>query len=286
LPVVPLMDILDRAFAERYGVAAFNIVNDLTLEAVLATAVELRSPVIVQTSVKTVRSIGGKVLFAMWREMTAEVDVPVSLHLDHCPDRSVITECLKIGWNSVLFDGSQLPVEENARQTAEVVKQAHAYGAHVEGEIEPITGVEDGIGSDGDAGQEPLAVALEFIRTTGVDVFAPAIGNAHGMYSQAPDLDVQRVSDIVAAEPVPIALHGGTGMSDAQFRDLISRGCAKINISTALKMAFMQSSLAHLERAQAAGKWDPPSMFGDVRVAVMKMASEHIDRFGSANRAW
>jgi len=273
LPVLPLMDILDRAFRERYGVAAFNVVNDLTLEAVVAAAAELSSPVIVQTSVKTVRSIGSKLLFAMWREITAGVDVPVSLHLDHCPDRSVITECLKRGWNSVLFDGSRLPVEENLRQTAEVVIEARHYGAHVEGEIEPITGVEDGIGSDEDTGRESLDVALRFIRATGIDVFAPAIGNAHG-------------SDIVAVEPVPIALHGGTGMTDAQFVDLISRGCAKINISTALKMTFMQSSLAHLESARAKDKWDPPSLFTDVRAAVMEMARAHIRRFGSEGKAW
>jgi ketose-bisphosphate aldolase len=280
------MDILDRAFHDRYGVAAFNIVNDLTLDAVLASAVDLRAPVIVQTSVKTVRSIGSRLLFATWTEMASGVDIPVSLHLDHCPDRSMITECLKMGWNSVLFDGSRLPVEENARQTAEVVIEARHYGAHVEGEIEPITGVEDGIGSDEDAGRESLEVALEFIRATGIDVFAPAIGNAHGMYKQSPDLDMERVSEIVASEPVPIALHGGTGMSDAQFVELISRGCAKINISTALKMAFMQSSLLHLESARATDKWDPPSMFRDVRAAVMQMASDHIGRFGSAGKAW
>ena len=286
MPVLPLMDILDRAFRERYGVAAFNVVNDLTLAAVVAAAAELSSPVIVQTSVKTVRSIGSKLLFAMWREITAGVDVPVALHLDHCPDRSVITECLKRGWNSVLFDGSRLPVEENLRQTAEVVIEARHYGAHVEGEIEPITGVEDGIGSDEDTGRESLDVALRFIRATGIDVFAPAIGNAHGMYKQTPHLDMQRVSDIVAVEPVPIALHGGTGMTDAQFVDLISRGCAKINISTALKMTVMQSSLAHLESARAKDKWDPPSLFTDVRAAVMEMARAHIRRFGSEGKAW
>ena len=286
MPVLPLMDILDRAFRERYGVAAFNVVNDLTLEAVVAAAAELSSPVIVQTSVKTVRSIGSKLLFAMWREITAGVDVPVSLHLDHCPDRSVITECLKRGWNSVLFDGSRQPGEENLRPTAEVVIEARHYGAHVEGEIEPITGVEDGIGSDEDTGRESLDVALRFIRATGIDVFAPAIGNAHGMYKQTPHLDMQRVSDIVAVEPVPIALHGGTGMTDAQFVDLISRGCAKINISTALKMTFMQSSLAHLESARAKDKWDPPSLFTDVRAAVMEMARAHIRRFGSEGKAW
>jgi ketose-bisphosphate aldolase len=285
LPVVSLMDILGPAFAERYGVAAFNVVNDLTLEAVLAAAVELRAPVIVQTSVKTVRAIGAKVLFSMWDAMTAGLPVPVTLHLDHCPDRGVISECLKMGWNSVLFDGSRLSVPENARQTAAVVAEAHGLGAHVEGEIEPITGVEDGIGSDEEAGREPLDVALEFIAATGIDVFAPAIGNAHGMYRQAPALDAQRVSDIVAAHPLPIALHGGSGMTGDQFADLISRGCAKINISTALKRAFMQANLTHLSDAQAQGKWDPPSLFSDVRTAVVQMASEHILRFGSAGKA-
>lgn len=213
--------------------------NDLTLEAVLAAAVENASPLIVQTSVKTVKSIGSDVLYAMWTAMTAGIEVPVALHLDHCPEREVITECLRRGWNSVLFDASKLPVEENMRQTVEVVAEARAYGAAVEGEIESITGVDDGIGSDIAAERQDLAVALEFLRTTQVDVFAPAIGNAHGSYKQAPVLDAQRVSDIVAACPVPRALHGGSGLSDEQFRDLISRGCAKVNISTALKETFI-----------------------------------------------
>jgi ketose-bisphosphate aldolase len=286
VPVVSLKEIVDRAFGERYGVAAINIVNDLTLEAVLAAAVEQRSPVIIQTSVKTVRSVGADLLIAMWREMTAGIEVPVSLHLDHCPDRAVISMCLDKGWNSVLFDGSRLPVQENQRQTVEVVAEAHAHGAHVEGEIEAITGVEDDIGSDEEAKRESLPVALEFIRETGIDVFAPAIGNAHGVYRAEPHLDAQRVSDIVAAQPIPIALHGGTGMTDAQFTDLIARGCAKVNISTALKIAYMQSNLAFLRGAEERDQWDPPSLFGAVRATVKDLAADHMRRFGSVGRAW
>jgi len=286
VPVVPLKDVVDRAFAGRYGVAAINVVNDLTLEAVLAAAVRERSPVIVQTSVKTVHSIGMDLLFAMWRELTAGIEVPVSLHLDHCPDREVITSCLRKGWNSVLFDASALPVQENRRQTIEVVAEARAYGAHVEGEIEAITGVEDGIGSDEEARRQSLPVALDFIRATGIDVFAPAIGNAHGVYRSEPKLDAQRVSDIVAAEPIPIALHGGTGMTDAQFTDLIARGCAKVNISTALKVTYMQGNLAYLRGAEERDSWDPPSLFGAVRAAVIDMASSHMRKFGSVGKAW
>lgn len=283
--VAPLTEILSGPFAERYAVPAINVFNDLTMEAVLAAAVEQRSPLIVQTSVKTVKSIGSDVLYAMWTAMTAGIEVPVALHLDHCPEREVITECLRRGWNSVLFDASKLPVEENMRQTVEVVAEARAYGAAVEGEIESITGVEDGVGSDTAAEQQTLEVALEFLRTTGVDVFAPAIGNAHGSYKQAPVLDAQRVSDIVAAHPVPIALHGGSGLSDEQFHDLISRGCAKVNISTALKEKFMKSSLAFLETAAERQKWDPPSLFRSVRQDVIDMTGSLITLFGSAGRA-
>ena len=286
MPVVSLKEIVDRAFAERYGVAAINVVNDLSMEAVLAAAVEQRSPVIVQTSVKTVRSVGLDLLFAMWRELTAGIEVPVSLHLDHCPDRDVLSACLRKGWNSVLFDASRLPVEENERQTVEVVAEARSYGAAVEGEIEAITGVEDDIGSDEEAQRQSLPVALEFIRTTGIDVFAPAIGNAHGVYHAEPHLDAQRVSDIVAAEPIPIALHGGTGMTDAQFTDLIARGCAKVNISTALKVTYMKANLAFLRGAEERGTWDPPSLFSSVRGAVLDMAADHMRRFGSVGKAW
>jgi ketose-bisphosphate aldolase len=285
VPVVPLKDIVDRAFAERYGVAAINIVNDLTLEAVLAAAVQERSPLIVQTSVKTVRSIGLDLLYAMWRELTADIDVPVSLHLDHCPDREVISSCLRKGWNSVLFDASALPVEENKRQTIEVVAEARSYGASVEGEIESITGVEDGIGSNTESQRQSLPVALDFIRATGVDVFAPAIGNAHGVYRTEPRLDAQRVSDIVAAQPVPIALHGGTGMTDAQFADLIARGCAKVNISTALKVRYMRASLAFLRDAEERDRWDPPSLFTAVRAEIIDMAAGFMGRFGSVGQA-
>lgn len=286
MPVVPLKEIVDRAFAERYGVAAINVVNDLTLEAVLAAAVEQHSPVIVQTSVKTVRAIGIQLLFAMWRELTAGISVPVSLHLDHCPDRAFISDCLRQGWNSALFDGSSLPVQENLRQTMNVVAEARSYGANVEGEIEAITGVEDGIGSDEEAQRQSLPIALEFIRKSGVDVFAPAIGNAHGVYRAEPHLDAQRVSDIVAAQPIPIALHGGTGMTDAQFTDLIGRGCAKVNISTALKVRYMQANLSFLREAEQRDSWDPPSLFSSVRVAVRDMAADHMRRFGSVGKAW
>lgn len=285
MAVTPLRDILASAFDARYGVPAINVFNDLTMEGVLAGAVAVNSPVIVQTSVKTVRSAGVDVLAAMWRTLTAGIEVPCALHLDHCPDRTVLSDCLRHGWNSVLFDASELPVAENQRQTVEVVREAREFGADVEGEIESITGVEDDHGSDDAARRESLEVSLKFIEETGIDVFAPSIGNAHGTYRSVPMLDMQRVSDIVTARPIPIALHGGSGLTSAQFADLIARGCAKVNISTSLKEVFMKSGLGFLREAERKDKWDPPSLFRQTREDVVSLVGHLATQFGSAGKA-
>jgi fructose-bisphosphate aldolase class II len=283
MPVVPMREILDRAFAERYGVAAINVVDDLSLEAVLAAATELEAPLIVQTSLKTVKSIGVGPFYAMWRARADEVPVPVTLHLDHCPDREWISTCLRAGWNSVLFDGSELAVDENTRQTIEVVAEADRYGAQVEGEIESVLGVEDGVGSDEAAEIHPTEVSAQFIEATGIYSFAPAIGTAHGLYKAEPKLTPERVTEIVEQHPIPMVLHGGTGLTEAQFADLIARGCAKVNISTALKIAFVDAHRDYLEANP--GKHDPPSLLKHVREAVKAMAEHHIRTFGSAGRA-
>ena len=265
MPVVPLKDVLDRAFKERYGVAAFNIVNDLTLEAVLAAAVELRAPVIVQTSVKTVKSIGRDVLYGMWRSMTAGIEVPVTLHLDHCPEREVISACLEGGWNSVLFDASSLPVEENQRQTIEVVAEARRFGAHVEGEIEGIKGVEDGVGSDEESDPTVARRGARRSSERPASIVSRRRSAMRTACTPAPRRSTRNASPTSSRrEPIPIALHGGSGMTDAQFADLIARGCAKVNISTALKRTYMQSNLPFLRETEAADKWDPPSLFTHV----------------------
>jgi fructose-bisphosphate aldolase class II len=283
MPVVPMRAILDPAFAERYGVAAINVVDDLSLEAVLAAATDLDAPLIVQTSLKTVKAMGARQFMAIWRARTEELPVPVTLHLDHCPEREWISICLREGWNSVLFDGSELDVEENTRQTIEVVAEAEGYGAQVEGEIESVVGVEDGIGTEEGGEVHPVEVSNDFIAATGVYSFAPAIGTAHGLYKAAPELRPERVSEIVAVHPIPQVLHGGTGLSEDQFSDLIARGCAKVNISTALKIAFIDAHREYLDANP--GKHDPPSLFAHVRAAVKEMAEYHIRTFGSAGRA-
>lgn len=283
MPVVPTREILERAFKERYGVAAINVVNDLTMEAVLAAAEELKAPVIIQTSVKHVKMTGLDAMYAMWKAYTTDISVPVALHLDHCPERDLISACLAKGWNSVLFDASKLTVEENQRQCIEVVAEARRHGADVEGEIEGFKRTEEMTGDEAQHVQR-LETVVEFVKATGVDVFAPAIGNAHGTYKTTPKLDSQRVTDIVEATGKPVALHGGTGMAPEQFSDLIARGCAKVNISTALKIAFMKSGFDFM--TEHPGDYDPPKIFTAQRAAVMEMARHHIQLFGSEGKAW
>ena len=285
MPVVSLKEIVDRSFAERYGVPAINIFNDLTLEAVLAGAVQASSPVIVQTSVKTVKSMGVELLAAMWRGLTRGNLLPRGPPLVSFPAPSCITAVLEKRRDPVPLFAPSPRAGRKPRQSIEVVAEARRHGAHVEGEIESITGVEDDHGSDEESVRQSLEVQLEFLRATGVDVFAPAIGNAHGSYKTTPVLDGERISQLVAAYPVPIALHGGSGLTDDQFRDLIGRGCAKVNISTALKELFMKSELEFLQQAAERGTWDPPSLFRHTRSRVIDLVVGYAEVFGSAGKA-
>ena len=283
MPAVPMMDILKPAFAKRYGVGAFNIFNDLTMEAVLAAAEEVRSPVIVQVSLKTVKTTGARLLPLMFQELAARVTIPATLHLDHCPDLDVLQDCLEAGWNSVLFDGSGLSYEENLAQTRRVVEMARRHGAAVEGELEAIKGVEDGVGSEAEGRIVPLDQAIDFLAQTGIDSFAPAIGTAHGVYNTTPRINLKRVEDIVAARPIPIVLHGGTGLSDETFRSLIARGAAKVNISTQLKIVYADAYAKYLAAHPA--EYNPMKLLQAVRADVKGMVGTFLRTFGSAGQA-
>jgi len=283
MPVVPMPEILQPAFEKRYGVGAFNIVDDVTMQAVLAAAAKARSPVIVQVSVKTVKVWGAKLIQIMFAEMARKVPIPATLHLDHCPDRKVIRECLESGWNSVLFDGSKLDYEEVLQQTKEVVALARKYGAAVEGEVEAVKGVEDGVGGDYSTPIIPLDKAVAFIRETGIDSFAAGIGTAHGLYEGEPKINFQRVSEIVAAQSTPLVLHGGTGLSEEVFTELIARGEAKVNISTQLKITMADTYRSYLNAHPT--EYDPLKLLGAVGDQVAKMVGEFLHIFGSEGKA-
>jgi ketose-bisphosphate aldolase len=234
-----MTEMLRQADRSRYAVGAFNILDYNSMKAVVHSAMELNSPVIVQTSVKTVIYWGYETIAGWVAELAAESDVPVAIHLDHCKEIEVIKKCIDRGWTSVMIDASSLPFEENLALTEQVVELASPQGVSVEAELGEIGGVEDDISvADEDAFLADPNKAVRFCREVTLDCFAPAIGTAHGLYRGEPKIDFQRLEVIAASTDVPLALHGGTGLSDEIFRKCISLGCAKVNISTQLKHVF------------------------------------------------
>lgn len=283
MSAVSMQEILRDAFSKRYGVGAFNIVDYITMDAVLSSAEQVKSPVIVQVSVKTVKTMGAKLIQAMFSELAARVTIPATLHLDHCPDRKIIEECIAAGWNSVLFDASNLSYEDNLAQTMEVVKFAHQSGVSVEGELEAVKGVEDGVGSEEGGAVVSLERAVEFIRKTHIDSFAPAIGTAHGLYKGVPKINFVRIDEIISAEPIPLVVHGGTGLTDETFKKLILGGAVKVNISTQLKIDLVEAYRAYLNAMPA--EYEPLKMFSSVKKSLIPRIVEYLRTFGSEGMA-
>lgn len=269
----------------EFAVPAVNVVDELSLRAVVDAAEETYAPIIVQLSVKTVRSIGLKLLTSMFRNSAAAASVPVALHLDHCPDRAMIDQVVRAGWSSVLFDASDRDLATAESETREVVEQAHAAGVDVESEIENVIGVEDGVGSDVAVHSYSVEELLAVAERTNADLLAPQLGTAHGMYTSAPLLLPQRARELADRTDRSIVLHGGTGLTEADFRLFISAGVSKINISTALKRAYMQSAHESLNRSAETNKWDPTTLFKDISTAVKSNVLDHIEQFGADGRA-
>jgi len=283
MAIVSLPEIMDPAFEERYGVAAFNAVDDITMDGLIRAAEESRSPLIIQISVKTVHFWGADVIKDMFTDMAGRVTVPVTLHLDHCPDPMVAKTCLEAGWNSVLFDGSGLSYEENFARTVEVVNMANQTGASVEGELVTVGGVEDDVGSDEEGELLPIEKEIEFIRKSGIYCYAPPIGTAHGFYKAAPTIRYERIQQLVDVTQMPMVLHGGSGLSNEVFTRLIARGAAKVNISTDLKKTYADGFRTYLEEKPK--EYNPLKLIGSVRNDVMKMAQAYFKIFGSEGKA-
>jgi fructose-bisphosphate aldolase class II len=283
MTVVSLPEVMDPAFEGRYGVAAFNAVDDITMDGLIRAAEQARSPLIIQISVKTVHFWGADVIADMFRDMARRVDIPATLHLDHCPDPEVARICLEAGFNSVLFDGSGMSYDENYAHTAEIVKLARQTGASVEGELVTVGGVEDGIGSDEEGALLPIEQEIAFIRETGIYCYAPPIGTAHGFYKAAPTIRYDRIRQLVEETNMPMVLHGGSGLENDVFKRLIALGAAKVNISTDLKKTYSDGFRAYLDAHPA--EYNPLKLIGAVRADVSTMAAEYFTIFGSEGKA-
>ena len=244
--LVSLNDVLPRARDGHYAVGLFNTTDTDMLQAVIAAAEDTGSPVIIGTA-EVLLPYGDLPLIAPSVLAAARrASVPVVVHYDHGLTFERCMQALSLGFSSVMFDGSAGDVAQNLADTREVVRIAHAMGASVEGEIGHVG---EAAAGDGDVSDRYTTKeeALAFIDATGVDALAIAIGTAHGQYKQKPKLDIGRLAAIRAVTDVPLVLHGGSGLSDDDFRNSIREGIAKVNIFTDLCLAgssAMQASLA------------------------------------------
>ncbi|MBQ6967379.1 MAG: class II fructose-bisphosphate aldolase [Lachnospiraceae bacterium] len=236
--LVNMNAVLQPAKKDHYGVGLFNAVNLEMLNGIMDAAESLKAPVIMGTAEILLKAASIKEVAAMVKSRAEDSPVPVVLHYDHGLTFEKCMEAIQAGFTSVMYDCSTASYEENVERVAEMVKIAHAVGVTVEGELGHV-GDNEGAGKlekPSDYYTDPT-VAADFVNRTHVDALAIAVGNAHGDYKFPPKLDFERISEIAAAVDVPLVLHGGSGLSDDDFREAIKRGIAKINIFTDINKA-------------------------------------------------
>ncbi len=286
MSIVTNKELLDRAKAGHYAVAAFNTNNLEYTQAIIQAAVELNSPVIVEAAKSEIDYMNGYVFVAMVRAMAERVSIPISIHLDHGPSYEEAIRCLRYGFSSVMYDGSALSLEENIANTKKVVEAAHACGVSVEGEIGVIGQAEDG--PEGPRNEnfglaDPEQCEI-FVRETGVDCFAAAIGNAHGLYKNKPELRFDLLMDIEKRTNVPLVLHGGTGIPEEDIRKAITLGVSKINFSTVMRKGCLETLAATLNANP--GDLDLMKMLTPAREKMVEIAKHHIKMCMSDGKAW
>jgi len=282
MPLATGKEILDAARAGGYAVGAFNCHALDMIAAVVEVAAGERAPVILQFTEGSLKSNGWEYISAVSRQAAARAPVPVALHLDHGASYELAVRAIRHGLTSVMFDGSERPYAENVSTTRQVVAAAHAAGISVEAEIGHVGGVEDDQGSLHGWLTEP-ADAERFWRDAGMDYLATAFGTAHGLYAETPHLDIARLGEIGRRIPIPLVMHGGSGVPDDQVRAAVACGIAKINVSTELKEAWAQALRRYL--AAHPSESDPRKIMAEPKASVQAVVREKIRLFGASGKA-
>jgi len=284
LELVTLKEMLAEAEKGQYAVGAFNANNMEIVQAIIEAAVEEKSPVILQASQGAIRYAGLDYIVALVRAGAAKTGLPVALHLDHGTDFAQVMRCIRGGFSSVMYDGSKYPLEENIENTRQVVQVAEAVGVSVEGELGKIGGTEDDISvEERDAFLTDPQEALRFVRETGVDALAVAIGTAHGPYKGEPRLDFDRLQEIRRLTGIPLVLHGASGVPDEAIRKAIGLGIRKINIDTELRQNFTAAVKDFI--AKNPDNIDPRKILGPAREAMKEAVKKKMRLFGCAGKA-
>ena len=277
---VSSLEMIKKAQKEGYAVPAFNAENLEMIQAIIAAAEEAKSPVMIQTTPPTAKYITLDAMVAMVKTFAEKASVPVALHLDHCDNYEDVVKAMDAGYTSVMFDGSKQPYEQNVEITKKVVETANPRGITVEAELGTVGGKEDNVSAD--IMYTDVNQAVDFATRTGVDIFAIAIGTAHGFYKGEPKLDFDRLSEIRAKIDTPRGLHGGSGIPDVKVQEAIKRGMAKVNFATELRAAATTAVRKALEDENII---DPKKFMGPAREAVKALCLDKIQVCGSQNKA-
>lgn len=240
-----LKEVLKEANDLNMAVGAFNTHNLEMLPAIIKAAVKEKTPVIVQTSCGTANYIGHKNLVSICKSMADEYGAEVVLHLDHAKDYDEIRKAIDAGYSSVMFDGSSLPLKENILGTKRVVAYAEKYGVSVEAELGTVGGTEDGIAvAQDEVRYTDPADAVEFVKQTGIDALAVAIGTNHGQYKSKTNINFERLKEIKDVVDIPLVIHGGTGVKEEDVKKVIDLGIRKFNVGTELLVGWNRESKA------------------------------------------
>ena len=240
-----LKEVLKEANDLNMAVGAFNTHNLEMLPAIIKAAVKEKTPVIVQTSCGTANYIGHKNLVSICKSMADEYGAEVVLHLDHAKDYDEIRKAIDAGYSSVMFDGSSLPLKENILGTKRVVAYAKKYGVSVEAELGTVGGTEDGIAvAQDEVRYTDPADAVEFVKQTGIDALAVAIGTNHGQYKSKTNINFERLKEIKDVVDIPLVIHGGTGVKEEDMKKVIDLGIRKFNVGTELLVGWNRESKA------------------------------------------
>ena len=287
--LVSMREMLEDARINHYAIPAFDISNYEMMRAVLETCEELRSPALLMGLGVDLKGKGLPLMASMVKEASNFFTVPVCFHLDHATEFGLIQEAIEAGFSSVMYDGSVLDFENNAKNTAEVVKYAHAKGISVEAELGHVGNASVGsiseTGTDTDPG-ESLTVpeeVIRFVELTDVDALAVAIGTAHGVYKKTPALRIDRLDEITAVCDRPLVLHGGSGTPNDQMQTAIRHGITKINIFSDVVAALNKGLKDKLNAVENPATW-PFLVFEDARIMMKEVVRDKVRTFGSAGR--
>ncbi len=288
--LVTMKEMLSDARKNQYAIPAFDVSNYEMMRAVLEACEEERSPALLMALGVDLTGKGMSLLPSMVFAASEHFRVPVCFHLDHATDFTLIERAIDAGFSSVMYDGSVLPFEENAKNTARVTAYAHARGITVEAELGHVGNASVGsiseTGTDADPG-ETLTVPAEvakFIEMTDVDALAVAIGTSHGVYKKTPELRIDRLDEITAVCQRPLVLHGGSGTPDDQMQNAIRHGITKINIYSDVVAALNKGLKDKLNAMENPATW-PFIIFEEARALMKAVVKDKIRKFGSAGRA-